>query len=373
MSSTATQPEDVLSVRIRKTFPNAKGYAFTMNAKFVAAPGFTILFGASGAGKTTLLDSIAGLLRPDEGQITVGEAVLFDSATGVNVPPSRRSVGYLVQTLALFPHMSVAQNIEYGLAGVDRAERDARLREILTSFRIAPLAQRRPSEISGGERQRVALARALVRRPRILLLDEPLTALDAVTKSKILDDLRVWNRQRHIPILYVTHNREEVFALGEQALVLEGGHIIAEGLPQNVLGRPQSESVAQLAGFENIFQCSVSALHPELGTMTCRITGSGANLEVPLVRLHQQQPVQVGIHAGDILLATRAPQGLSARNVLEGTIMSLQQQDVTLIAIVDCGVKFAVHLTPGACESLHLQTGTHVWMVVKTYSCHVLQ
>ena len=138
-----------------------------------------------------------------------------------------------------------------------RRDRDSRSGEVLESFRIASLVRRRPGEISAGERQRVALARALVTRPRVLLLDEPLTALDAVTKARILDDLRAWNRRHQIPILYVTHDREEVFALGENAMVLEEGRIVARGSPHEVLHRPQSETVAQLAGFENIFDGSV--------------------------------------------------------------------------------------------------------------------
>jgi len=235
------------------------------------------------------------------------------------------------------------------------------------------MAQRRPGEISGGERQRVALARALVTRPRVLLLDEPLTALDAVTKARIVDDLRAWNAMCRIPILYVTHDREDVSALGENVMVLEAGRVVAHGPPHDVLNRPQSETVAQLAGFENIFECSAMGSHPEQGTMTCRIAGSRLDIEVPLVRVNAALPLRVGIRAGDILVASAAPQGLSARNVLAGTITSLQQRDVTAIAKVDCGAEFEVHLTPGACRSLQLEPGAQVWLVVKTYSCHVLQ
>ncbi len=373
MSGEEVSAEERLRVRIRKVSRNEDGQVFTLDVDFVASPGFTIIFGASGAGKTTLLDSIAGLRRPDEGRVTVGQTILFDSVSGTNVAPNRRSVGYLVQTLALFPHMSVAQNVEYGLAHLDQMERQSRLRETLTSFRITGLVRRRPSQISGGERQRVALARALVRRPRILLLDEPLTALDAVTKGKILDDLWAWNREHRIPILYITHNREELFALGDKALVMEAGRIVAQGLPQDVLGRPQAEGVAQLVGFENIFDCKVASLHPEQGTMTCQLAGTPASLEVPLLRVDNGQMLRVGIRAGDILLASSAPVGLSARNVMEGAITALQQQDVTVIAKVNCGVEFVVQLTPGARRSLELQVGKRVWIVIKTYSCQVLR
>jgi molybdate transport system ATP-binding protein len=369
----APQAEETLCVRIRKRLRNGSGPDFTLDTDFSVPAGFTILFGASGAGKTTLLDCIAGLQHPDGGRIAIGETVLFDSISGVNVPPNRRAAGYLLQSLALFPHMTVKQNVDYGLTHLERAEREHRRREILASFRISELAGRRPSEVSGGERQRAALARALVTRPRLLLLDEPLTALDAATKGKIVDDLRAWIRRHRIPILYVTHNRDEVFALGENVLVLEAGRVLAQGLPQDVLSRPRTESIAQLAGFENIFDCEVSAFHIEQGTMTCPIVGFAASLEVPLVRVDPSQKVRVGIRAGDILLGSSSPKGLSARNVLEGTVTSLEQQDVTVIARVNCAPEFVVHLTPGGRHALQLETGSRVWLIIKTYSCHVLQ
>jgi molybdate transport system ATP-binding protein len=362
-----------LSVRVRKSFPGERASSFTLDVDFTAAAGFTILFGASGAGKTTLLDCIAGLQNPGAGRIAVGDSVLFSSADGLNLLPNRRSVGYLLQTLALFPHMTVSQNVQYGLDGVRESERRSRCGEILALFRISELAERRPDEISGGERQRAALARTLVTNPHVLLLDEPLTALDAVTKSQILDDLRAWNNQHRIPILYVTHQREEVFALGENVVALDAGRIVARGSPHEVLQRPQSETVARLAGFENIFECAFVADHPEQGTMTCRVAGSTLELEVPLSRVDRARPLRVGIRAGDILLASSAPQGLSARNVFSGVITSLQQRDVMVVAKVNCGAEFEVHLTPAAREALHLELGGAVWLVVKTYSCLVLQ
>lgn len=376
MSESATPapaPKDDLSVRIRKSFSRESASPFALDVDFTAAAGFTILFGASGAGKTTLLDCIAGLETPDAGRIAIGPAVVFDSGSGVNVPPNRRSVGYLQQSLALFPHMTVGQNVRYGLDRLASAEREARCRQVLEAFRISAMAERRPAEISGGERQRAALARTLVTRPRVLLLDEPLTALDAVTKSQILDDLRAWNKQQQIPVLYVTHQREEVFALGENIIAIDAGRIVARGSPHEVLQRPQSETVAQLAGFENIFDCAFVAAHPEQGTMTCNVVGTNLNLEAPLSRIDGSRPLRIGIRAGDILLASQPPQGLSARNIFAGAIASLQQRDVMVVARVNCGAEFEVHLTPAARESLHLQLGGTVWLVVKTYSCQVLQ
>jgi molybdate transport system ATP-binding protein len=164
---------------------------------------------------------------------------------------------------------------------------------------------------------------------------------------------------------------EEVYALGGRVLVIENGRILADGAPQDVLSRPHYESIAQLAGFENIFDCHVTGTHEEQGTMTCRVANSEATLEVPLTRLSGDR-LCVGVRAGDILLATEKPSGLSARNILKGTITSITRRNVTVTAEVQAGERFIVNLTPGACEALGLERTKQVWLVIKTYSCHVL-
>jgi molybdate transport system ATP-binding protein len=359
---------NALSVQIRMRFAGG----FELNAEFAIPPGITILFGPSGAGKTTLLDCIAGLAVPDSGRIVMDNQIFFDGGRGTNLSVRRRRIGYVFQDLALFPHLSVESNIQYGLTGVDAGVRDQRSDAIVESFRISHLRARRPGEISGGERQRVALARALVTDPHLLLLDEPLAALDAVTKSRIVEDLRAWNQAHRIPIVYVTHSREEVFALGESVLVFESGRIIAQGTPHEVMTAPRQETVAQLAGFENIFDATVVAAHEDRGTMSCRLAASKVELETPLVRADVGSTLRVGIRAGDILLATVEPAGLSARNVIAGRVLSLAQRDVIVVAKVDCGVEAEVHLTLAARDSLDLQPGRDVWLVVKTHSCHLM-
>lgn len=345
---------------------------FTLEAEFSAPPGITILFGRSGAGKTTVLDCIAGLASPDAGRIAFGGRALFDSGAGIDLPVWERSVGYLFQDLALFPHMTVAENVLYGLAGIaPRVKRD-RMIAILDSFRIGALRARKPREISGGERQRVALARSLVTDPRVLLLDEPLSALDAITKSAIIADLHSWNALHGIPIIYVTHAPHEAFALGEHVVVLESGEVMAQGTPQQVLQAPSQETVAQLADFENIFSTQVLSLSPEQGTMLCRLASSEVTLEVPLTHVPPGASIKVAIRAGDIMVATARPQGLSARNTFVGRLVSLHREGVTAILGVDCGVGFEVHLTPAACEQLQLAAGQSVWLVIKTYSCHLV-
>jgi molybdate transport system ATP-binding protein len=363
--------QNVLTIQLHKRFSNA-GRDFTLDIAFTIAPGITIIFGPSGAGKTTLLDCIAGLTIPDSGKIAVGDRILYDDAQRTNLPVPSRKLGYVFQDLALFPHLAVGKNVEYGLAGADKSERRKKSDAILESFRIAHLRNRKPGEISGGERQRVALARALVTDPCILLLDEPLAALDAATKSKIIDDLRAWNAAHGIPILYITHNREEVFALGDRVLVLENGRIIADGTPHAVMAAPRRESLAQLIGFENIFRAVVTAAHEDRGTMTCRIAESNVELETPLVRAETGSTLLVGIRAGDILLATVQPTGLSARNIIPGRLLSLEQRDVIVAARLNCGVEMEVHLTLAARDALQLQPGREVWLIVKTHSCHLM-
>lgn len=345
---------------------------FSLDVGLEFPPGVTIIFGASGAGKTTLLDCVAGLRTPGSGEISLGEQRFFSSRNATNLRVQARRIGYVLQDLALFPHLSAAKNIIYGLAGLSRNEQESRTAAILDAFRIAHLRDRKPAEISGGERQRVALARALVMNPCLLLLDEPLAALDATTRSKIIDDLRTWNDQHRIPVLYVTHNREEVFALGERVVLLENGRVIAQGTPHEVMTAPRRETVAQLAGFENVLDGVVVAAHEDRGTMTCRVGETNVELETPLVRAETGSPLKIGIRAGDILLANVEPRGLSARNIVPGRVSSIQQRDVIVSASVDCGVRFEVHLTLAARDSLGLQLGQSVWLIVKTHSCHLM-
>jgi molybdate transport system ATP-binding protein len=363
--------QNILAIQLHKRFANA-GRDFMLDVGFSLAPGITIIFGPSGAGKTTLLDCVAGLTTPDSGKIEVGERVLFDHARKTNLSVQSRRIGYVFQDLALFPHLTVAENIEYGLSGVDKNGRRQKRDAILESFRISHLRARKPGEISGGERQRVALARALVTDPCILLLDEPMAALDAATKSRIIDDVRAWNAAHAIPILYVTHNREEVFALGDRVLVLENGRIIADGTPHGVMAAPRRESLAQLIGFENIFHAVVIAIHEDRGTMRCRLVDSNVELETPLVRADVGSTLLVGIRAGDILLATIQPAGLSARNISPGRVLSVAQRDVIVVVRVNCGVEMEVHLTLAARDSLQLQPGREIWLIVKTHSCHLM-
>jgi molybdate transport system ATP-binding protein len=345
---------------------------FALDVEFSIPPGITMLFGASGSGKTTLLRCVAGLLLPNSGLIKVGDQVLFDSDRRMDVSVQERKVGFVFQNLALFPHLTVAQNVGYGLRNLDQDQIGKRTENILESFRISGLWKHKPNEISGGERQRVALARTLVTDPCLLLLDEPLSALDYSTQSQIIDDLRIWNAAHGIPILYVTHSQREVFALGERVIVLQGGLILSQGTPQDVLDAPTQESLAQLAGFENFFDAIVLSVTPGSGTMHCRLVGADTGVEVPLSRVEVGSTLRLAIRAGDILVAAELPRALSARNVLPGRIRSLKREGAMVIAEVEAGKNFEVHLTPSACESLGLGVDQQVWLVIKTHSFRLM-
>jgi len=368
MSAAAGAP---LSAQIRKQRRSDRRASFVLDVALRFAPGFTILFGPSGAGKSTVLDCVAGLLRPDAGRIAIGDDVVFDGERRIDAAPQHRRVAYVFQSLALFPHLSVEENVAYGLAQLTVAEQRAKASGILKAFRVEHLGLHRPGEISGGERQRVALARSLVTEPRVLLLDEPLSGLDAELKASIVGDLREWNAARNIPVLYVTHSRDEVDALGERVIALENGRVVSEGTPRSVLDAPRSMTLAQSTGFENVLNGEVRGLREDEGVMLVR--AGQLELEVPLGYARAGDAVRVAVRAGDILLAAEKPHGLSARNVVGGTIVSLEERGAVVNARVDCGATLLVQVTRGAMRELKLAVGGAVWVVVKTHSCHVLE
>ncbi|HEU4416093.1 MAG TPA: ATP-binding cassette domain-containing protein [Candidatus Angelobacter sp.] len=221
------RPITDLQLVLKKAFNPSKQRRFALDLEFSAPAGVTVIFGPSGSGKTTILQCLAGLVEPDAGSIAVTGETLFDSERKINLAPQDRRVGYVFQDLALFPHMTAADNIGFGI----RENGDVKsgmVLDILERFSILHVSRHRPDEISGGERQRVALARALVTRPRLLLLDEPFSALDDELKLAIISDLKQWLAQNAIPVLFVTHDRAEAAALGERTLVVKDGRVVGE-------------------------------------------------------------------------------------------------------------------------------------------------
>lgn len=235
-----------LHTKVTKTHRQRGAAAFHLEVDAGFGAGVTAIFGVSGSGKSTWLECIAGLQQPESGRITFDQETLFDAAKSIRASPARRGIGYIFQNAALFPHMTVRANVEYGLHALPATARRDTAQHSLDAFHIGDLAGKRADAISGGERQRVALARALVRNPRCLLLDEPFSALDYLTKLKIMDDVLEWNRERHIPILLVTHALEEVFAMAEQVMVLDQGRLTASGDPHTVLAPQRERLLARL-------------------------------------------------------------------------------------------------------------------------------
>ena len=228
---------------------------FDLDVRFEVGAETLALVGPSGAGKTSVLRAIAGLLRPKQGLIVAGDTTLVDTKRRVMVPPEDRAVGMMFQEGALFPHMSVARNIAYGLRPRPKngAERKRRVQELLEQFRIASLAKARPGEISGGERQRVALARAVGRSPRVLLLDEPLSALDSVTREQVSGELARWLGELHLPTILVSHDFEDVAGLAQRVVVVDRGQVIQDATVEDFLDAPASPFVASFTGV-NYFQ-----------------------------------------------------------------------------------------------------------------------
>jgi molybdate transport system ATP-binding protein len=254
----------MIQARIRKRFPAGRESAgFALEIEFAAGTGITVLFGPSGSGKTLTLDSIAGFVAPDEGRILLDDQILFDAAARVNLPPQARHCGYVFQNYALFPHMTLRENLAFAAERRPRLERHRKVNEMLERFHLEEVAGRRPRELSGGQKQRCSIARALIGAPRLLLLDEPARGLDAPLRAELYAVLRQVRTEFEVPILLVTHDLEECFELGDGVQVLRDGRIVQSGAPKAIADRPANVEVARLLGIFNLFQVEILELDPQ--------------------------------------------------------------------------------------------------------------
>lgn len=270
----------MIRARLLKTFPARDDSAgFSMDLEFQAAAGVTVLFGPSGSGKTLALDSIAGFVRPDEGRILLDDEILFDAASGVHLAPQARNCGYVFQNYALFPNMTLRQNLEFAAERRPRLERHRRVNEMLDRFRLGDAAARRPHEVSGGQRQRCSIARALIGEPKLLLLDEPAQGLDAPLRVELYEVLRQVRADFKTPVLLVTHDLDECFELGEEMLILREGRIVQSGTPRAILDQPANLEVARLLGKFNLLAGEIRALDP--GRNTSRVQVGEFELDGP--------------------------------------------------------------------------------------------
>ena len=253
----------MISARLRRTFPARPDSApFSLELEFQAAAGVTVLFGPSGSGKTLTLDLIAGFERPDDGRILLDDEILFDGAAAVCLAPQSRNCGYVFQDYALFPHMTLRQNLEFAAERRPRLERHRRVNEMLEKFRLGDAAGRRPHEVSGGQRQRCSIARALIGAPKLLLFDEPAQGLDAPLRAEFYEVLRQVRADFKTPMLLVTHDLDECFELGEEMLVLREGRLVQSGAPRAILDQPANADVARLLGVFNLIPAEIRALDP---------------------------------------------------------------------------------------------------------------
>lgn len=333
----------------------------------------TAIFGPSGSGKTTLLDAIAGLRHIAAGEIEIDGRQLFSSARRINLRPQHRGIGYVPQEGALFPHLSVRKNILFG-AGRNQEIGNAQgisIDHVAGVLEIDKLMNRPVTKLSGGEAQRVALARAILSCPQLLLLDEPLAALDIGLKERILPYLARVRDEFRIPMIYVTHNLTEVLTLADWVLMIQQGRLVAQGVPKETFR--SANTILQLADdeFENVFTVSFAESNREAGTTRVRLV-SGVELLIPYVPRPANASFQIRVSADDILVATERPMGISAGNLLSGTIRKVEALDGEAMLTVLAGDEFFVRLTSAAVVRLGLQEGAAVFLIIKTRSFRVL-
>jgi len=253
----------MIQARIRKSYAAGLDSAgFSLDIDFRAAAGITVLFGSSGAGKTLTLDSIAGFVRPDEGRILIDDQILFDGASGVNLAPRDRHCGYVFQNYALFPHMTLRENLEFAVERAPRLGRRRKVAEVLEKFHLTEVAGRRPYQVSGGQKQRCSIARALIGAPRVLLLDEPARGLDAPLRAEFYSVLRQVRQEFGTPMVLVTHDSEECFQLGDEMVVMREGRAVQSGTPRKVFDQPANVDVARLLGLYNLLPVEIRSLDP---------------------------------------------------------------------------------------------------------------
>ena len=342
----------------------------TIRASFSQpAQGFhaTVVFGPSGSGKTTVLRCLAGLVRPERGSIRFSDQVWFDSARGIHCRPQQRGVGFLFQDYALFPHLTVAKNIAFGLGRVSATDRRTRVAALLELLGLSGLEDRYPRELSAGQQQRVALARAVAPRPRLLLLDEPLSALDTPTRQTLRGELRRILVEIDTPAVIVTHDPIEAVSLADQAVVLADGSVRQAGPIHEVFSRPVDGTVARTVGIETIHPAQIVGVCEDLATVragTAELLALSAGLA--------PGPVYVCIRGEDVTLERNPDPQTSARNRLPATVSTLVPEGPLLRVILDCGFPLTAVITRPAAEQLGLQPGERLTALVKAPAIHLV-
>lgn len=355
----------MLTADISRSFKTGLGVRASLQID--AGPQVTVLFGPSGAGKTTILRCIAGLEPITEGKIVFRTQVWADASRGIHLPPQKRSVGYLFQEYALFPHLSVRDNIGYGMPKGRKEKRNETIRSIAGRLQVESLLERNPSDLSGGEQQRVALARALARSPELLLLDEPLSALDGPTRERVREELARLLRSLRLPAILVTHDWIDALRLGDRLVVIHRGAVLQTGAPQEVFAKPQHAEVAAAVGMENVV----------VGTVLRRAGGS-VTLQVGLAEFIAVDPQDgkseyfVCIRGENIALETDRAGQSSARNHLQGFIREVVPAGTLWRVTLDVGCELVALVTRQALDDMGLTAGREVFAVFKASAVHLI-
>ncbi len=341
--------------------------AFALAAKFAApAAGVTALFGRSGAGKTSVVNALAGLITPARGRIVVRGETLFDSERRINLPPEKRRLGYIFQEGRLFPHYSVRGNLLYGAKNFDAAAFD----RVVALLGLGELLHRRPGDLSGGEKQRVAIGRAILADPQLLLMDEPLAALDAARKEEILPFIAALRGALDIPVIYVSHAMEEVIRLADMLVLVDGGRIAATGTVEALTSRIDLRPLTGRFEAGAVIRTVLRGHDKAYGLS--ELAFPGGRLRVPHIDLPLGSKLRLRIHARDVVLAATAPQGLSIRNAFAGRVVEISPEDGPLVDLrLDIGtpaepVMLWARVTQRALTDLRLAVGSPVHALVKT-------
>lgn len=360
---------DALTLHFRKTFPKGALIDADLEVK-LDPPIVTVLFGPSGSGKTTVLRALAGLERSTNSVIHFRRETWLDDKNGLFIPPQQRGIGFLSQDYALFSHLTVAGNVRYGLRGLSANEQKLRISELLERFQLRDLAGRYPYQLSGGQKQRVALARTLAPRPRLLLLDEPLSALDGPTREALRGELRLLLSSLSIPVLLVTHDRVEALALGDQVAIVNEGQIVQHASLEEVFRRPLTPAVAKIVAVDTVQRVRVLSADDELVTVAIgetRLIAAARNFPRGVSEAF------ISIRAEDVLLLKSIETvPASARNRLPAIVKSLSQEGPMWRIQLDCGFTLAALLTRQACEELALQEHDRVLALVKATNVHLI-
>ena len=355
-----------VAIDVTKTFPGRTPISATLTYRLGPATSL-VLFGPSGSGKTTILRSIAGLEWPERGTIRFISRTWLDTASNIRVSPQARQIGYMPQEYALFPTHTVEGNIAYGLGELSSVDRKRRVEEMVDLFQLGGLETAKPRELSGGQQQRVALARAIAPRPQLLLLDEPLSALDVPTRLQLRGELRSLLKQLALPSVIVTHDWTEALTLGDVIAVMGDGQVLQVGSPQEVFSRPKNADVAQIVGVETVVQGHV--VDQADGLATVRVNGT---MLKGLGSDAIGSSVFVCIRAEDVVLEQAGSGMTSARNHLIGKVREIIPHGVMVHVKIECGFPLVTMVTRGALEDLSLNVGSPVIAAIKAGAVHLV-